>query len=67
MVYVVQWTNSAGVVSIAKPSAAAALAEAQLLIRDGARHLSIRAPDGQVFRADEFKLLKGSHKEPREP
>ena len=66
MVYVVQWSNSEGVVSIVRPSAAAALSEAQQLHADGARHLTIRTPDNQTFRPEDFKLLKAARKEPRE-
>jgi hypothetical protein len=49
MSYIVTGTNSAGVLSLKRDSAAAAIKKAAELIQDGARDVHITDPNGRVY------------------
>ncbi len=57
MSYIVNGTNSAGVLSLKRDNAAAAIKKAAELIQDGARDVHITAPDGRVYNDIEFAQL----------
>ena len=57
MSYIITGTNSAGVLSLKRDSAVAAVKKAAELMRDGARDVHITAPDGRVYSDVEFGQL----------
>ncbi|MGB4102251.1 MAG: hypothetical protein WBK91_10150 [Alphaproteobacteria bacterium] len=60
MSYVINANNTAGVISLHRDSAPAAVKKAQELIKEGLVEVKITAPDGSEFRnEDEFRRLMG--------
>jgi len=57
MSYIITGTNSAGVLSLKRDSAVAAVKKAAELIGDGARNVRITGPDGRVYSDAEFAQL----------
>jgi hypothetical protein len=57
MSYIVTGTNSAGVLSLKRDNAVAAVKKAVELIEDGAREVHITDPDGRVYTDVEFAQL----------
>jgi len=57
MSYIITGTNSAGVLSLKRDSAAAAVKKAAELMRDGARDVHITDPDGRTYSDAEFSQL----------
>jgi hypothetical protein len=57
MSYIVTGTNSAGVLSLKRDSAEAAVKKAVELMGEGTRDVHITDPDGRVYRDAEFAQL----------
>ena len=57
MCYIITGTNSAGVLSLKRDSAVAAVKKAAELMGDGARDVHITDPDGRVYSDVEFAQL----------
>jgi hypothetical protein len=60
MSYIITGTNSAGVLSLKRDSAVAAVKKAAELMGDGARDVHITAPDGRVYSDVEFAQLNSA-------
>jgi len=57
MSYLITGTNSAGLLSLKRDTAPAAIKKAVELLGDGARNVQVTDPDGRVYDHEEFSQL----------